>query len=105
MLYQLFFYVPKSHLEVVKNAIFNAGAGCMGNYSHCSWQTKGEGQFMPLPGSNPYLGKEAKISKIEEYKVETICTEECLEKVINALLKSHPYETPAYGVVKMENYE
>ncbi|MFA6409003.1 MAG: NGG1p interacting factor NIF3 [Gammaproteobacteria bacterium] len=97
-MYQLFFYVPKSHLETVKNAIFGAGAGRLGNYSHCSWETEGIGQFMPLPGSNPYVGKENFLEKIPEYKVETICSENCLNAVIQALLAAHPYETPAYGI-------
>ena len=56
-LYQLFFYVSETYLEQVKNAVFEAGAGRVGNYLHCAWQTKGEGQFCPLSGSNPYIGK------------------------------------------------
>ncbi len=57
-MYLLLFYVPETHIELVKNAIFEAGAGKVGLYSHCSWQTQGVGQFMPLAGSNPHLGKQ-----------------------------------------------
>jgi structural toxin protein (hemagglutinin/hemolysin) RtxA len=99
--YQLYFYVPESHLEAVKNAIFKAGAGQIGNYSHCAWQARGEGQFLPLPGSNPHLGTALELTKVVEYKVETACDEACLSTVIAALKAAHPYETPAFGVTKV----
>jgi len=100
-MYQIFFYVPETHVEQVKEAIFFAGAGCVGNYSHCSWQVKGEGQFLSLAGSNPYLGEIGKVEKVIEYKVETVCEEQYLDAVLKALHVAHPYETPAFGVVNM----
>jgi structural hemagglutinin/hemolysin toxin protein RtxA len=100
--YNFYYYVPKSHLESTKTAIFKAGAGIINNYSCCSWETKGEGQFYPEKNSNPYVGTKEKITKVSEYKVETICHKKNLVKIINALKKAHPYEEPAYGAVKLE---
>lgn len=98
---QFYYYVPKSHLEATKKAVFTAGAGKMGNYSCCAWQTKGTGQFKPEPKSNAYIGKIGKLSKVIEYKVEVICHISSIKKVIKALKKSHPYEHPAFGVLKL----
>ena len=100
-MYSITFYVPESHLESVKEALFAKGAGRLGNYDCCCWQTPGTGQFRALPGSQPYLGKENIIEHVEEYKVEMICQQENLKEVIDALLKSHPYEVPAYIVHKI----
>ena len=99
--YQFYYYVPKSHLEKTKSAIFASGAGNIGNYSNCAWQTKGTGQFKPELKSNAYIGKIGKIAKVTEYKVETICSARYLKKVLKALKKSHPYERPAFGVLPL----
>lgn len=101
-LYYFYYYVPKSHLEVTKQAIFAAGAGKIGNYSCCAWQTKGVGQFKPEPTSQAYLGKIGKISKITEYKVETICNSSKIKGITTALKKTHPYECPVLGVIKID---
>lgn len=101
-MYMLSFYVPEEHLDLVKEAIFQAGAGQIGNYSHCAWQALGQGQFMPLAGSNAFIGKLENLEKVPEYKVETVCDDDKLKAVINALKKAHPYETPAYQVWKLE---
>lgn len=103
-MYILCFNVPESHLESVKNAVFEAGAGKINNYSHCSWQILGEGQFMPLAGSNAFIGKVGKIEKVSEYKVETICDETYIKDAVTALKHAHPYEAPSYQVWKLENY-
>ncbi|MEI8054951.1 MAG: NGG1p interacting factor NIF3 [bacterium] len=99
--YYFYYYAPKSHLKITKQAIFAAGAGCIGNYSCCAWETKGTGQFKPELGSNAYIGKIGKVAKVSEYKVETICSSDKIKKVIKALKKSHPYEHPAFGVLKL----
>lgn len=101
-MYLLFYLVPESHLEQTKNAIFAVGAGSIGHYSHCAWQTLGEGQFMPLPGSNAFIGEINTIERVPEYKVEIVCTDEEIRDAVLALKKAHPYETPAYHVVKLE---
>lgn len=104
ILYHLYYYVPETHLEVTKTAIFAAGAGTLGNYSQCSWETKGVGQFRPEVGSNPYLGTITTTEKVAEYKVETVCTAERLTAVVAALKATHPYETPAFGYIKLEGF-
>ena len=76
-LYQISFYVPESDLEQVKNSLFDAGAGRLGNYDNAA-QTKGTGQFRPLAGSKPHIGSENQIEKIPEYKVEILCDTEHL---------------------------
>ncbi len=88
--------MPESHLKKVKDAIFKAGAGVIGNYSCCCWQTKGTGQFRPLEGSHPFLGEKGQIETVLEYKVELVCAIELIDEVVAALKQSHPYETPAY---------
>lgn len=102
-MYKLCFNVPETHVESVKHAIFEAGAGKVGEYSHCSWQILGEGQFMPLAGSHAFIGEINQLERLPEYKVETICTHECIHDVIAALKKAHPYETPAYEVWALED--
>ena len=103
-MYKLYFYVPIEHIDVVKNALFTAGAGKIGNYSCCAWQALGEGQFMPLAGSQAFIGTENKLEKINEYKVEMVCEEIYIRDVIAALKQSHPYEEPAYHVIKIEDF-
>lgn len=97
-LYKIAFYVPVSHVEAVKSALFAAGAGRYENYDCCSWQTLGEGQFRPLKGSQPSLGKEGVVEKVSEYKVEMVCREDLLAAAKKSLLDSHPYEEPAYEI-------
>lgn len=103
-MYLLYFYVPETHLEQVKNAIFSVGAGSIGNYKHCSWQTLGEGQFMPLSGSNAFIGEKDQLERLKEYKVEIFCSAEHVTPAIAALKKAHPYETPAFQVLRVEQF-
>jgi len=100
-MYKICFYVPPSHLEQVKQALFTAGAGKIGNYSHCAWQVLGEGEYLPLTGSKPFLGQPQQIAKETEYKVEMICADELIHAAIAALKLIHPYEVPAYQVFVM----
>ncbi|WP_372883179.1 NGG1p interacting factor NIF3 [Psychromonas sp.] len=104
-MYQLNFYVPDSHLDRVKNALFEAGAGRIGNYDCCAWQTLGEGQFRPMAQSNAFIGTKNEIANIAEYKVELVCAGECIKAVLEALINTHPYETPAYSVVEIKTLE
>ena len=100
--YQFYYYVPETHLEETKEAIFAVGAGRMCKYSDCAWQTKGMGQYRPEEGSNPYRGTQGILERTEDYKVEIICSEEVLSAAVNALMSVHPYECPAYGVIRLE---
>jgi hypothetical protein len=97
--YKLIFYVPASHLDVVKLAVFEAGAGRQGNYDQCCWQVLGEGQFRPLAGSDPFLGEQNKVESVQEYRVEFLCNEAFLASAVAALISAHPYEEPAYDVI------
>lgn len=101
-MYQIVFYVPETHKEQVKEAMFAQGAGQIGDYSHCAWETLGTGQFMPLENSNPYLGKKGQVEKVAEFKIEMVCQKKHLQKTLEALRDSHPYEEPAYRSYKIE---
>ncbi|MDR2307290.1 MAG: hypothetical protein LBE53_08865 [Paucimonas sp.] len=97
-MYKLAFFVPDSHVEVVKAAVFAAGGGRIGDYDHCAWQTLGQGQFRPLDGSQPFLGQTGQVEVVEEWKVELVVADDLIAQVVAALKHSHPYETPAYEV-------
>ncbi|MBK5202004.1 MAG: NGG1p interacting factor NIF3, partial [Spirochaetaceae bacterium] len=95
-MYQLIFYVPESHLEIVKDAIFSAGAGEIDGYDLCCWQTEGIGQFRAGTNQNPFLGEIGKLHKEKEWKVECVVEDASIEAVVKALCSAHPYEVPAY---------
>jgi len=95
-MHQLCFYVPETHAAAVKAAVFAAGAGQFGNYDQCSWETAGTGQFRPLAGSRPFLGREGGVETVRELKIELPCAEEHVAAVVAALKAAHPYETPAF---------
>lgn len=99
-MYKLIFFVPASHLEPVKQAVYGAGAGRQGNYDHCCWQTLGQGQFRALEGSTPFIGAQQTVTPVEEYRVEMLCEETIVSDVITALKLAHPYEEPAYDIIK-----
>ncbi len=103
-MYKICFYVPETHLEEVKNALFSAGAGQVGRYRCCAWQCPGEGQFMPLEGSKAFIGEQNRLEKVVEYKVEIICEDQKIKDVVAALKKAHPYEEPAYAVLRIEAF-
>ena len=98
-LFKLIFYVPEAEKEVVKAACFSAGAGTIGQYSHCAWEVLGQGQFKPLPGSNPTIGEHGCCEQVNEYRVEIVVDATHLKQSLAALLQAHPYETPAYQVI------
>lgn len=100
-MYKLGFYVPASHLDVVKTALFAAGAGRIGKYENCCWQVLGQGQFRPLAGSTPFLGTPGELEQVPEYRVEMICDDEEVKAVVMALLGVHPYEQPAWDLVEL----
>ena len=100
-MYKLVFFVPPSHLDTVKEAVFAAGAGRMGDYDQCCWQSLGEGQFRPLSSSNPYLGEQGEVTRVAEYRVEMVCADDIVVDAVIALTKAHPYEEPAYDVLRL----
>lgn len=103
-MYKLAFFVPPSHLEAVKQAVFAAGGGRLGAYDQCCWQVLGEGQFRPLDGSQPFIGQSGIVERVVEWKVELVVDEGLIADVVTALKAAHPYETPAYEVWRLETF-
>ena len=100
-MYKLVFFVPIDSAEIVKQAVFGAGAGRIGNYQQCCFQTKGMGQFQPLENANPAIGQIGELAIVEELKIEMVCSDDNIKKAVDALKMSHPYETPAYEVYQL----
>ena len=100
-MYKLTVFIPNEALDTVKSALFAAGAGTIGDYEQCCWQVQGTGQFMPLAGSTPHIGAHDRLEKVDEWRVEIVVDEKAIEAVIVALKDAHPYETPAYDVIKV----
>lgn len=100
-LYKIAVYVPISHEEDVRNAMALSGAGHIGNYSHCTFNTKGIGTFIPLKNTNPYIGTKGNLEKVDEIKIETICKKNDLDKIIKEMLNAHPYEEVAYDIYEL----
>jgi hypothetical protein len=103
-MYKLAFFVPVSDAEQVKAAVFATGAGRIGLYEHCCFETAGTGQFRPLPGANPHLGSVSQLEKVAELKVELVCEDALIAQAVAALKAAHPYEEPAYEVWRLENF-
>ncbi len=101
--YKLVVFVPVESAAEVSNAIFAAGAGAIGNYSHCGFGAGGTGTFLPQKGAKPSIGRRGKLEKVTEVRFETIVPADRLEVVIAAMKKAHPYETPAFDVFKLHN--
>ncbi|GIP39628.1 GTP cyclohydrolase 1 type 2 [Paenibacillus sp. J31TS4] len=99
---KLVVFVPETHHERMLDALFGAGAGAIGGYSHCSFNLPGTGTFLPGEGTNPFLGTKGKLEKAAEVRVETIVTERDEKRVIQAMRKAHPYEEVAYDVYPLE---
>ena len=89
-------YVPISAAESVKSAVFSAGGGVIGAYSHCAWQTVGQGQFLPSQSANPAAGSPGVCEKLEEVKVEILCDQIVVQAVSHAIYSHHPYEEPVF---------
>lgn len=100
--YKIVAYVPEAHAEKLREAMGNAGAGKIGNYTFCTFTSKGVGRFTPGEGANPAIGEVGKSEVVEEERIETICSEEKLKDVLAAIKAVHPYEEPATEVYLME---
>ncbi len=97
-MYKLAFFVPVEDAESVKEAVFETGAGRLGDYEACCFQTHGTGQFRPLEGAHPHIGHVGSLETVEEVKVELVCRDEYIRAAIAALKLAHPYEEVAYDV-------
>lgn len=104
-MYLISFYVPESHLKQVTTALFNRGAGHIGNYDSCAWHIQGIGQFRPLNGSLPFVGTQNEIESLPEIKVEMVCKKDIVTDVIQELINIHPYEEPAYHVIEILTFD
>ncbi|KMK75969.1 Nif3-like dinuclear metal center hexameric protein [Alkalihalobacillus pseudalcaliphilus] len=96
-------FVPESHADQVRNALSDAGAGHIGAYSHCTFNTNGTGTFKPEQGTNPYIGSINELERVSEVKIETILPASLTKKVIQAIYRSHPYEEPAFDLYPLKN--
>lgn len=101
-LFKLVVFVPETHHEAVRNAMFAAGAGWIGNYSHCSFNIEGTGTFLPREGTDPFIGKPGKMEQAAEIRIETVVQDSARKLVISAMLKAHPYEEVAYDLYSMD---
>lgn len=102
-LVKLSVFVPRTHQEQVKQAIGNAGAGHVGNYSHCTFTSEGTGTFIPLEGTTPFIGTEGQLEKVEEVRIESIMPQSLQQTVVAAMKKAHPYEEVAYDLYPLLN--
>jgi dinuclear metal center YbgI/SA1388 family protein len=102
-LQKLVVFVPVNHADTVRNALFDAGAGHIGNYDWCSFNNNGYGTFRAMEGANPFVGMVGKLHTENETRIETIFPSAYQKAVIQALLKSHPYEEPAFDIYPVEN--
>ncbi len=102
-LYKIAVFVPRGYEEQVREAMAEAGAGCIGDYSHCTFTLEGTGTFKPLEGSNPFIGEKGKVEEVAEVRLETVMTEEDRSKVIDNIVKAHPYEEVPYDLYLLSN--
>lgn len=103
ILSKLTVFVPVDHKEKVSEALFAAGAGKIGDYDSCGFSLDGTGTFRPLEGADPYIGQTGTLEQVNETRLETIVSQDCLSAVISAMLAAHPYEEVAYDIVPLEN--
>jgi hypothetical protein len=103
--YKIVLYVPETHADTVRDAIGNAGAGIIGNYTHCTFTMKGIGRFKPNKMANPTIGEAGKLEEVSEDRIETVCEEDNLKNVLKAIKDTHPYEEPATDAYLIEVFE
>ena len=91
-------FVPLTHTDVVRKTIGEAGGGIIGNYTHCSFSSRGIGRFKPNDKANPHIGKANQLEEVEEERVEFVCPKNKAKRIIEALKKVHPYEEVALDI-------
>ncbi len=101
-LLKLVVFVPAGYEENLRDGIASAGAGWIGSYSHCTFQSAGTGTFLPLENTEPFIGERGKLEKVDEFRLETVLPASRQKEVKEALLQNHPYEEPAYEFYKLE---
>lgn len=103
-MYKLVFFVPEANKETVKQAVFATGAGKIGDYDCCCWESLGQGQFRPLTGANPFIGEQGTLEMVAEYRVELVCDDGVIAAAVAAMKAAHPYEEPAYDVMQLASF-
>jgi hypothetical protein len=98
---KLILYVPPEAEEKVRLALGEAGAGKVGKYDYCTFVTRGVGHYRPLAGTKPYKGRVDEIESVEEHRIETVCQEQDLPRILKAMRAAHPYEEIAYDIVPL----
>lgn len=98
---KIFVTIPVYNVKEVREAVCNAGAGIIGNYTFCTTSTKSIGTFLPNEKANPYIGENNKLKYVEEEKLEFVCDVDNVKKVIQSLRKVHPYEEPAIDIIPL----
>ena len=97
-------FVPESHADIVREAVGEAGAGKIGNYTHCSFSSKGIGRFTPEQGANPAIGEIGKLEPVQEERIEFVCDRNLIKGVLSAIKKVHPYEEVALDIYPLEEF-
>jgi dinuclear metal center YbgI/SA1388 family protein len=95
-------FAPREYSEQIRIAMINAGAGRLSNYDSCAFESQGNGFFRPLDGANPFIGTKGIVEKIDEVKIEVLCSRDNINDVMSAMKKTHPYEMPAYDIFNNE---
>jgi dinuclear metal center YbgI/SA1388 family protein len=103
VLSKLVCYIPVDHADAVSQAMFDAGAGSIGDYDECGFRTEGQGTFRPNDSANPFIGAAGERSLVKEVKFEAVCSTHILGKVVQAMIAAHPYEEVAYEIFPMLN--
>jgi len=98
---KLVVFVPREALDAVRDALFSAGAGRIGDYERCSWFTEGTGTFLGGEGTSPAVGQPGREERVAELRLETVFPLERQDEVIAALRRAHPYEEPAFDVYEL----
>ena len=102
-LYKLVIFIPRNEFEKFRDEILKIGVGHIGNYSYCSFSTEGEGTFVPLPGTQPFIGETGKLEKVNEIRLETIVPQHLLKDALEIIATCHPYQEPAFDIYPIEN--
>lgn len=102
-LLKLVTFVPKAQADEVRNALFEAGCSCIGNYDSCSYNLEGKGTFRAQPGTHPFCGEIGQLHEEHEVRIETVLPAFLKGKVQKALVEVHPYEEPAYDFYPLQN--
>jgi len=95
---KLVVFVPREALDTVREALFAAGAGRIGDYERCSWYTEGTGTFLGGDATSPTVGERGREERVPELRLETVYPAEREEEVVRALREAHPYEEPAFDL-------